>query len=171
MNPNTVSRKLLMLPQFTHTAIFTSLLAAATLVCAEDVLKEHLIKQRTKGSLTYYSGLVTVSGKIERRTDYASTEILEDQLCMFPNKVSAKLIPREPDDSRIPWFCFSNRIAAMKQLQVPNQKPKDSCGFHLEATVQVTEYTVNRAESEVFDAARLVQVVSRGPTRNLACNE
>ena len=160
-----------MLPRFTFTAILASLLAAATHVCAEDAPKERLIKQRTKGGLIYYSGLVTVSGKVERRTDDDSIEMLGDQLCMFPDKISAKVIPREPDDSRIPWFCFSNRIAAMKQLQVPSQKPKGSCGFHLEATIQVTDYVVNRAESEVFDTARLVRVVSRGTTRNLSCNE
>lgn len=160
-----------MLPKLILTAILTLLLPASMHVRADDASRERLIRQGTKGNLVYYSGLVTVSGKVERRTDNDSTEMLGDQLCMFPEKVSAKAIPREPDDSRIPWFCFSNRIAAMKQLQIPNQKPKGTCGFHLEATIQVADYVVNRAESAVFDTARLVQVVSRGIVRKLPCNE
>lgn len=153
------------------TFVLVSLLALSICVNAENRPHEHLVKTNTKGNLVYYSGRVTVSGTIERRTDDDSTEMIGDQVCLFPEKVSAKVIPRGTDDSRDPWFCFSNRIAAMKLLQVPNQKPKGVCGYRLEATVQVTDYIVNFNESEVFDTARLVQVVSRGIPRNLPCNE
>ncbi|MFN4341194.1 MAG: hypothetical protein ACK4FE_04060 [Azonexus sp.] len=160
-----------MLSRRRPTFVLVALLAASVGVNAKSMPRQHLVKTNTKGDLVYYSGRVTLSGTIERRTDDDSTEMIGDQVCMFPEKGSAKVIPRGADDSRDPWFCFSNRIAAMKQLQVPNQKPKGACGYRLKATVQVTDYVVNLAESEVFDTARLIQVVSRGAPRSLSCNE
>jgi hypothetical protein len=94
--------------------------------------------------------------------------MIGDQLCLFPTKDSAKVIPREAYDSRMAWFCFSNREDAMKLLKIPHSKPKGGCGYALEATVVVTDYVVNLLESEVFDTARLVKVVSSRP-QNLLC--
>jgi hypothetical protein len=160
-----------MLPRLLSTFVLVSLLAASIGANAESPSRERLVKVNTKGSLVYYSGRVTVSGTIERRTDDDSTEMIGDQVCLIPEKVSAKVIPRGVDDLRDPWFCFSNRVAAMKLLQVPNQKPKGACGYRLEATVKVTDYIADRTESTVFDTARLIQVVDRGAIRNLPCNE
>jgi hypothetical protein len=147
------------------------LLVASIGANAEDQSRERLVKKKSKGSLVYYAGQVTVSGTIERRTDDDSTEMIGDQICLFPERASAKAIPREAGDSRDPWFCFSNRISAMKKLQVPSKKPKGACGYRLEATVQVTDYVADRTESTVFDTARLVQVVAQSAIRNLPCNE
>lgn len=130
-----------------------------------------MVKTKTKGSLVYYAGQATVSGTIKRRTDDDSIQMIGDQVCLFPEMASAKVIPREAGDSRDPWFCFSNRISAMQKLQVPNKKPKGACGYRLEATVQVTDYVADRTESTVFDTARLVQVVAQSAVRNLPCNE
>lgn len=151
--------------------VLASLLAASAGVNADSQSREQLVKVKTKGSLVYYSGQVTVSGTIERRTDSDSTEMIGDQVCLIPKGASAKVIPRESGDSRDPWFCFSNRISAMKKLHMPNKKPKGACGYRLEATVQVTDYVADRTESTVFDTARLVQVVAQSAIRNLPCNE
>lgn len=83
-------------------------------------------------------------------------------LCMSADKASAKIIPRGAGDTRAPWFCFENYRFAMEKLQIPNKKPKGTCGYRLEATVQITDYVADRRESDVTDSYFIFTGIGRG---------
>jgi len=153
----------------TSQLIALSLLALSLTSMAATPISEALVKSRTKGTLIYYSGTITLTGTVDWRTDDETLDLIGDHVCFVPAGSSAKLIPREKSDSRSPWFCFSNQAMAMKSLGIPASKPNGACGYAIEATLVVTDYIANREESEVFDIARLVAVKSSGPLRLQSC--
>ena len=124
---------------------------------------------RTEGPLTYYEGTVTIHGKVERRTDPTWLELMGDVICLEAQGKSRTLIPRSANDSRSTWFCFDDHKMALKLLNLPSAPAKGTCGYYAPATVRVTNYVVNREESEVTDTARLATVITRGPIRSIKC--
>jgi hypothetical protein len=55
---------------------------------------------------------------------------------------------------RIKWFCFVNKDAAIRQL--------GALGTETRATIIVSDYTTNIAETDAYDTAKLVRVVKKG---------
>lgn len=90
--------------------------------------------------------------------DSQAVEPTDDTACFYPNDETGYLIPRDPNlygpnsgDHRMTWFCFSNQDEAKVMLGIT-----DDIETHLgTATIQVSEYVVDRAESEVWDTAQL----------------
>ncbi|MCL2076746.1 MAG: hypothetical protein FWH15_10030 [Betaproteobacteria bacterium] len=139
------------------------------MLCAGVKASESLVRESQEGNLVFYTGSVTLSGEFTRRTDRLTLELLGDKLCFSAVGVSAKLIPRE-DDSRAPWFCFSNGQEAMQMLQVPASKPPEGkCGYSGEATLTVTRYIADRNESCVSDMAQLIDVIASTMPQLIDC--
>ena len=111
---------------------------------------------RSEGDLFYYEGNVTISGTYS----WQLNEIEQGALCFFVKGPTEKFIPRE-HDSRMPWFCFSNDREAKKAFKIPSSVPQGVCEFSGQATIRISEYVVNRAQSSAHDTARLEEIVSR----------
>ena len=146
------------------------LLFTSVPVSAETDSTGQFTRMAEKGPLVYYSGTVTLTGTFKRLLDERSLEIWGDVVCFIPSKGSAAVIPRGNDDTRLPWFCFSNQTTAKNLLKANGTKPKSSCGLQGTATVVISDYIVNRRESEVFDTARLVKVLETSGARALGCD-
>jgi hypothetical protein len=113
-----------------------------------------------------YAGTVVLSGTYERRLDPTTRELLGEQVCFFPDAASRDLVPREEGDTRAPWFCFSDRDRAVRLLSLP---PEGGCGHFGTATVAVSHYVADRAESEVFDTAKLDRVLTASRPEPFSC--
>lgn len=75
-----------------------------------------LKKAKQEGFLAYYSGSVTLAGEFWYPIAAGEREVVGDQLCFNMDEKDAQLIPREPDDTRSPWFCFKKTPQAVKRL-------------------------------------------------------
>jgi hypothetical protein len=113
-----------------------------------------------------YTGAVVLSGTYERRLDPSTRAIQGEQVCFVPDADSKGLVPREEGDTRAPWFCFSNRDRAVLLFSLPQE---GACGHSGTATVVVSHYVVDRAESAVFDTAQLERVLTASRPEPLAC--
>ncbi|MFT3816287.1 MAG: hypothetical protein QM750_01430 [Rubrivivax sp.] len=142
------------------------LLVAAGTVAADG--PSELVFERKAGHLRYYRGSVLLEGVAERYTDKETLGLQGDNLCFVVAGPSQRYIPRE-GDTRVPWFCFSDRKAALLALKLPDEPAKGTCGYRVPATVVVGDYAVNRQESAVFDTATLIAVRSRGAVSAIAC--
>ena len=145
------------------------LFAAIAFGCAALSAEEGFVAMRTEGQLTYFKGTATLQGKVERRADPTTLELMGDRICFEALGPSKTLIPRSPDDGRTAWFCFDDHKEALNLLKLPRSPLKATCGYEAHATVRVTSYLLNREESEVTDLAKLVSVVARGPIRSIKC--
>jgi hypothetical protein len=112
-------------------------------------------KSKDDGVYTYYTGQVTVRGRFHQELE---NEFI-DSLCFTADQRSAKKIPREPGDERAPWFCFSNQRKAMTALGVPVRAGKGLCGFDGKATLVISNYRLDRRETETADGALLERVI------------
>jgi len=124
---------------------------------------------REDGQLVYYSGTATLHGKVERRTDPETAELVGDSVCFNATGSSIARIPRQGSDARAPRFCFESPRKAMKLLMLPDSPRRGTCGYQVEATLRIENYVVNRQESEVSDRAELVAVIKRGALRDIGC--
>jgi hypothetical protein len=101
-----------------------------------------------------FAGEITVTGEYRRHFDWPEPE----ELCFHVSApASVQRIPAfAPDEwtspNRQDWFCFTNPELALALLG-PGEPP-------VRATIVVDEYTVLREFSDVFDTARLVDVVA-----------
>jgi len=120
-----------------------------------------LIKIKEEGFLVRYSGSITVSGIY--RENYPET-MLGGELCFYADDKSGYLIPRDSGDRRNPWFCFNDQDEVKAQFGIDDAKifadPAVKC-ISGNATVQVSDYVVNKMESSVFDTAALVKIISK----------
>jgi len=109
----------------------------------------------------YYEGEITISGK------YTLSNPEGDfmGLCFYPDADTGSLIPRDTDDSRIPFFCFSNEEA--DQMLGINREEifVDSTVECIEgnATISVSNYVLTKIEGAVWDKAELEKVISKEP--------
>jgi len=110
-----------------------------------------------------------LDGRFEYRTDEESRDVLGDQVCFFPDSLTARLLPREKSDRRLAWFCFSNAADAKRMLNVPSSKPARSCGYAGKAVVTVTDYKVYRGEGDGNDVALLKSVGSASKSETIKC--
>jgi hypothetical protein len=119
-------------------------------------------KIRQNGSLVYYSGRVILKGEYEYYKSEEVQEVMGDQVCFRPSKKDGKLIPRDKDDYRMPWFCFKNAQQAKDLFGMADliNNPK-VCKISGVATVEVTNYVVDRAETETNDTANLVKIIKK----------
>lgn len=141
--------------------------AAALLSLSVPVCAQSLEFRRTAGDYDEYRGTVTVSGYYSRIID---DEIIGNQLCFVPTEDSAALIPRKEDDTRMAWFCFADRDAAARALQVTAPPPAGFCGYTGMATLTITGYRVYLPASEGFDLADLVSIERADPPTPSRCD-
>lgn len=105
-----------------------------------------------------------LEGRFEYRTDEESRDVLGDQVCFFPDRSTAGLVPRDKSDRRLVWFCFSSTSDAKRMLQIPSLLPAKSCGYAGNAAITVADYRLYRGEGDGNDVALLKKVawVSQG---------
>lgn len=106
-------------------------------------------------SLLGVSGSMSFKGEVELtggyRAHYEYPEVKE--ACFWADPGEWKKLPRQHNDSRIPWFCFTNKEQAIAQLA--------PLGQNLRATIVIDDYTTNLQQADVWDQARLVRVVKK----------
>jgi hypothetical protein len=131
----------------------------ATLLPALALANDLQLEQRD-GEQRLYRGQLVLSGEYR----YSPQDEINSQLCFFPRGSSAAAIPREVDDARLPWFCFTNQEQAFAQLGVPIQLPIGKCVIAGNARILISAYRVDTRAMEVSDLARLdtVQAVETG---------
>lgn len=99
-------------------------------------------------------GIVQFEGKRllsgEHRRHPFDSEL--DELCFFPDDVSAKKLPVFPNDERTSWLCFTNQEEARAMLGHPSD--------HGTATIEVDRYLYYYTHSDVYNTARLLRVIS-----------
>lgn len=106
---------------------------------------------------------LSLTGRYEYKTDSESLQMLGGLVCFYPNKESAKLLPRPSTDKRLSWFCFANKKQSKKLLDIP-LNAKKNCGLAGTATVQLTEYKAYKGEGDGFDSA-ILQSVNKNSNR------
>lgn len=112
---------------------------------------------------------LTLSGEYSYFTDEMSLEMMGQNICMYPDATTAKLVPRKKGDARDVWFCFTDFEQARAALEIPEATPANSCGFKGNLTVEVKDYKVNEAENDDFDVATLVKVISHEKPSTIEC--
>jgi hypothetical protein len=118
-------------------------------------------KQKENKSLVYYSGAVIVEGKFTYSNSKLNQEIIGDQLCFHPTQKDGALIPRD-NDKRAPWFCFKDSKRAKDLLGISKLlKDPTVCSISGIATVEISNYVVDRAETDTNDVTDLVKVIKK----------
>lgn len=138
------------------------LLAVITVNTATADSNVALTKFKQEGSLVYYNGSVTVAGEFWYPIAEGEREVVGDQVCFSVAEKDANLIPREPGDTRSPWFCFKDTEATVKSIGLTEMaKLKDICELRGKAKLEVANYIVDKEESDVNDLADLVKIVEK----------
>ncbi len=104
-----------------------------------------------------FRGPFTVTGKF----NISAADMVSNILCFHVNQQTGKLIHRDKDDQREPWFCFQNNKEAQSILGISKagKLGDNSCvEIEGEATVSVKNHYYDRREAGVFDLATLVSV-------------
>ncbi|MEN6348894.1 MAG: hypothetical protein ABFD08_05765 [Syntrophomonas sp.] len=119
-------------------------------------------KINQKGDYFYYSGNVILKGKFDYSRAVDENDFAGDQVCFVPSEKYGTLIPRDKDDSRMPWFCFKNTRRAKDLLGLSDllKNPK-ICEISGTATVEIVNYVVDKRETETNDIATLVKVINK----------
>jgi hypothetical protein len=120
-----------------------------------------------EGEQRFYRGQLDLSGEYI----YRPHDEINSQLCFFPQGPSAAAIPRDADDTRLPWFCFANQQQALAQLGVPTQLPSGKCVIAGTARILVSAYKVDTRAMEVSDLAHLDAVQQVGAAELQPCEE
>lgn len=126
--------------------------------------KSPLVKLMTTDDcrFIYYRGSVIVSG--EYKAFSPTAVFVGGQLCFYADEETGYLIPRENGDERNPWFCFNNPEKAKKMLGIDSGKifsDEKVAYVYGKATVKISNYVVDKKESEVWDTADLDEVISK----------
>lgn len=130
-----------------------------TASCAASTDQLKLIKRDQHRA--HYEGSIVVSGIYHeqiRRSEMLNYE--KGLICFSVRGETERLVPREKNDSRSPWFCFTNTADARAALKVPSKAPEGTCYIIGAATVQISNYAANTYPSEVHDKARLDKVIT-----------
>lgn len=127
-----------------------------------------LAKIKEDSRFVYYNGSITVSGKYQEL--YPET-LLGGELCFHADNETGYLIPRDPNlwgegngDTRISWFCFKDQGKAKEMFGINDNEifsDKTIECIQGKATIQVSNYVVDKLESEVFDTANLDKIISK----------
>lgn len=112
-----------------------------------------------------------LEGRFEYRIDEESRDVLGDQVCFFPDSLTARQLPREKSDRRLAWFCFTDTSDAKRKLNIPRSTPAMSCGYSGNAVITVTDYKVYRGEGDGNDVALLKKVVSASISEAIKCTQ
>lgn len=100
-----------------------------------------------------FSGSATVSGVYANLGEFADVyylgDLTEDSLAKLPAAINT-------DRSNV-WFGFSNHDFAKSEFYSPYHSGN--------ATVKIKDYVVNYAEAEIWDTAKLVDVVSKDDSK------
>jgi hypothetical protein len=139
-----------------HKRPFVSLALALMLLCISTVSTAEVIQ---------------FSGHFELRTDEISRDILGNQICFYPTPETARRAPRDKNDKRLVWFCFSNTETAMNVLGIAGTKQNDGCGFKGAAEVSVSKYVVLRGEGDDNDRAELVNAKEISTPAVIPCEQ
>jgi hypothetical protein len=126
-----------------------------------EAVEEKFRLVKIEKPFAYYEGNVVVSGYYHEQVGVGEIGMNFEKglICFNVKGPTEKLIPRE-QDSRSPWFCFSNTEKARAELKVSGQAPEGTCFIFGKATVQISKYVVDKTESEVHDTANLDRVIS-----------
>jgi hypothetical protein len=121
-----------------------------------------LKKINQKGNYFYYSGNVILEGKFNYSRADDEFDFTGDQVCFVPSEKYGILIPRDKNDSRMPWFCFKNTKQAKDLLGLSGllKNPK-ICEVSGIAIVEIANYVVDKNETETNDVATLVKVIKK----------
>lgn len=126
--------------------VLLSLLSAASLAEADGF---RLANQ--EGRMTEYSGMLTLTGRYERRQDAETLVWRGDRICFYPDAEYVGKLPGTKKDER--FFCFSNHTGALVKLKLPAVPPEGSCGMVGTAKVVISRYVVEKGNP--FDQAWL----------------
>lgn len=132
-----------------------------------------LTKIKDDGRFISYNGSIVVSGKYNVRKsgpDYPEV-VLGGKLCFYPDNATGYLIPRDPNlwgpgsgDARMPWFCFKDQYKAKEMFGINYDEifsDKTIECIQGKATIEVSDYVVDKLESAVFDTANLNKIISK----------
>lgn len=128
-----------------------------------------LQKIKEEGKHVYYSGKITVSGTY--RELYGNSPSA-NTLCFYTDEAAGYLIPRS-EDTRTPWFCFSNQSQAEEMLGIDEKAIMKNATIKCisgKATIEVSNYIVNKLEGEAWDTANLDKVISK-ETYKTSCSD
>ena len=125
-------------------------------------------KKDEEDNLVFYEGEGLVSGTYQF---LHNTGILQDQLCFFVDEDTDYVIPREGDDKRPAWFCFTNQEFAQEKFDISLKdiNVRGKCGIEGLAIVEISDYIKNTMQSEVADEAELDQVMFAGIPEYVEC--
>ncbi|MFZ1388203.1 MAG: hypothetical protein WBP46_15235 [Thiolinea sp.] len=121
-------------------------------------------KIKQQGSLVSYSGTVTLEGEFWYPIGSGDQEIIGNQLCFNVTDQDSKLIPRDKDDTRSAWFCFKDTQQAAEQLGVSEFADMEVCEVKGKVSVEVTNYVVDKEQTDTNDVAELLKVVKKPET-------
>lgn len=144
-----------------------SLLCAILLV--SPVLASDFKLVSRDGRLAEYSGSSTLSGSFERRQDAESLDWRGDRVCFQPDAVSLRKLPYDALTRKVTVICFANHRTALKLLELPARSADGSCGTKGKATINISRYTVESGEGEIYDLAWLDGVESKSAVESIAC--
>ena len=140
-----------------------------TALCPMLVSAHAFQYHKTQGELKYYTGQTTLTGTYSRNLDPEYVDYMGDDVCFYPDKKSASLIPRPKSDTRNAWFCFSNFEIAKKTFKLPNSIKKGYCSYEGKATISIKNYDLFFIESEGFDLTQLVSATNITPAKAIKC--
>ena len=101
-----------------------------------------------------FLGTATISGEKRPHPDYPDVTTV----CMDVDSASAAKLPRWSNDSRrVSWLCFENQEVAIRMLGAATSTREP-------ITVEIDVYQTPRQFSDVYNTARLIGVVGRGPS-------
>lgn len=118
-----------------------------------------------------YQGEVTLTGQYSRVLEQEYLDYMGDNICFYPDATSAKLIPRDKNDMRSVWFCFSNFKTAKATFNIPDQIKSGYCEYKGRATVRIKNYDIFIVESEGSDYAKLLSAKNISPAKAVKCDD
>lgn len=102
------------------------------------------------GSLSF-DGEIELTGSYRAHFDYPEVRAA----CFWVDVQEWTRLPRVKGDQRLKWFCFQNDQDAVRQL--------GALGTETRATIVINNYTTNLEQTDAWDTARLVRVVTKEP--------
>ncbi len=99
----------------------------------------------------WFRGRIQLSGWTIRNPD---PDLYRMVTCFEADSTSASRLPRWSGDERRAWFCFANRVEAVRALGPPSEG--------VPATIVVEEFTIHRGLSDEVNSVRFVRLVRRG---------
>lgn len=118
-------------------------------------------KMKQEGSLVYYSGTTSLEGEFWYPISVSEREMIGDQICFNVAEQDAHKIPRDSDDTRSPWFCFKDTQTVVREFGLTEFAKLEVCELKGKASIEVTNYVVDKAQTDTNDVAELVKLVKK----------